>query len=1014
VCLQQNLGFTVRGGEMKSLQRLFIAVALPLLVVLITVGCSGPVTTPTKTLTSIAVTPASPASLKVGATQQFTATGTYSDSSTADITATVTWASGTTATATITASGGLATGVAQGTTQITATLGTVTSPGVTLTVIAVTSIAVTPNPASVAVSGTVQLTATGTFSDASTADITSQVTWACAPSTVATISASGLATAGAANGTCQITATLGAIVSPGVTLTVGTGGVPVPIAVKIEQANPTIAVGGVEDFTAVALLSDGTTAPLGTAATWSSGTTATATILATAGIASGVSAGTTTITATSGTLTPGTTVLTVAVAVPRFAYTVSFENGATPGYVVNSSAGTLAPLPSARLQALSPTQLVFEPSGQFAYAPSGIQSAIGVLTVNPVSGVLAGTAIPNATIPSFVGGTSVIAQSVVDPTGRYLYVLDTGTGFVNAYSIDTSNSATKGTLTSIATGPTISAGVGATGIVMDPLGRFVYVTNGGGSSSITGFSIQSDGHLTALASIGPGPFTSLSDPQIPAIDSTGSFLFVPSSTGSAVSAFSISAAGALTLINPVVTASINSPFQAVVDPSGKFLYVTNDGDGTVASIPIGAAGVLGVATTSNTGLGAISFPAGLAIDSSGTLLAVINNGDNSIALFGVANGVLTPKFVSETSTIPEFVSFYSGVAAPVIGPSNVFAANTGSGDISGFTASNTTGVLTAGTGSPTAAIAGNSSVIADSTGTLLFNSSPTNKRFDAFNVTPSTAALAAFTTAPFSLSTSTDAPSDIVTEPTSQFIFVADTTGNVVEPFTIANPPTTLGATSSLTSVNTVVADPQGTLLYALGANVINPVEINLFNGSLTPSGVAVAQAGNWTSGAIDPSGHFLIALDATGKALQSFQITPVQTFLGSPDGNLTAVLTPLATAVTAPSSVTFDPQARFVFVSDATNGTVTAFGFNRTTGAVTTTGKTATVSATGTGRVSIDASGTYLYAAVTGNGTTVASGVAAFKINADGSLTAVAGSPFPAGAGTSGTSGVVVTSSVN
>jgi hypothetical protein len=70
-------------------------------------------------------------------------------------------------------------------------------------------------------------------------------------------------------------------------------------------------------------------------------------------------------------------------------------------------------------------------------------------------------------------------------------------------------------------------------------------------------------------------------------------------------------------------------------------------------------------------------------------------------------------------------------------------------------------------------------------------------------------------------------------------------------------------------------------------------------------------------------------------------------------------------------------------------------------------------VSATGTGRVSIDASGTYLYAAVTGNGTSIASGVAAFKINADGSLTAVAGSPFATGASTSGTAGVVVTSSV-
>jgi len=119
---------------MKYLRRLFIAVALPLLIVFVTVGCSGPVKTQTKTLTSIAVTPTSPAHLKVGATQQFTATGTYSDSTTADITSTVTWNSATPGTATI-STAGLATGVAQGTTQITASLTGVTSPGATLTVI---------------------------------------------------------------------------------------------------------------------------------------------------------------------------------------------------------------------------------------------------------------------------------------------------------------------------------------------------------------------------------------------------------------------------------------------------------------------------------------------------------------------------------------------------------------------------------------------------------------------------------------------------------------------------------------------------------------------------------------------------------------------------------------------------------------------------------------------------------------------------------------------------------------
>ena len=93
---------------------------------------NGGTVTPAVTLTSIAVTPTGP-SIGVGATQQFTATGTYSDSSTKDLTASVTWDSSNKSVATIN-SAGLATSVAAGTTTITATSGSI--PGnTTLTVV---------------------------------------------------------------------------------------------------------------------------------------------------------------------------------------------------------------------------------------------------------------------------------------------------------------------------------------------------------------------------------------------------------------------------------------------------------------------------------------------------------------------------------------------------------------------------------------------------------------------------------------------------------------------------------------------------------------------------------------------------------------------------------------------------------------------------------------------------------------------------------------------------------------
>jgi hypothetical protein len=83
-------------------------------------------------LVSILVTPPT-ASIAVGATQQYTATGTYSDSSMQNVTAQVTWGSSNTGVATITAagaSGGLATGVAAGNITVTASI---TANGTTLT-----------------------------------------------------------------------------------------------------------------------------------------------------------------------------------------------------------------------------------------------------------------------------------------------------------------------------------------------------------------------------------------------------------------------------------------------------------------------------------------------------------------------------------------------------------------------------------------------------------------------------------------------------------------------------------------------------------------------------------------------------------------------------------------------------------------------------------------------------------------------------------------------------------------
>ena len=93
-----------------------------------------PTTTTAPTLYSITVYQASVSNLVEGFTEQFTAIGTYSDGSMADITSQVTWISCDPTIATI-SSTGLATGLTAGTTYITATMPGVSSLPVTLTVV---------------------------------------------------------------------------------------------------------------------------------------------------------------------------------------------------------------------------------------------------------------------------------------------------------------------------------------------------------------------------------------------------------------------------------------------------------------------------------------------------------------------------------------------------------------------------------------------------------------------------------------------------------------------------------------------------------------------------------------------------------------------------------------------------------------------------------------------------------------------------------------------------------------
>ena len=259
------------------------------------------------TLTSIAVTPSNP-SIAKGLTQGFTATGSYSNSTTQNLTGSVTWSSNTIAVATINSTTGVATCVAgSGSTTISATSGTI-SGSTTLTCTAPTlqSIAVTPPNPSVAKGLTQQFTAAGTDTDGSTPPL-SGVTWGSTNTGVATISTSGLATCVAGSGSTTISATSGSI-SGSTTLTCSGAALQ---SIAVTPPNPSIAKGLTQQFTATGTYSDGSTSPLN-GVIWGSKTTAVATINSTTGIATCVAgSGNSTISATSGSISGGTTLTCV-------------------------------------------------------------------------------------------------------------------------------------------------------------------------------------------------------------------------------------------------------------------------------------------------------------------------------------------------------------------------------------------------------------------------------------------------------------------------------------------------------------------------------------------------------------------------------------------------------------------------------------------------------------------------------------------------------------------------------
>jgi len=657
--------------------RRFTFVFFAVMVGLVFSGCGGGTHTPR--LTALTVAPTS-ASVVAGSQQPFTAAGLFADGTTQDETSAVTWSSSNSAIATI-APGGAATGVAAGTSNISASLLGITSNAAVLTVTSsstLISIAVTPAFPTIAAGGTQQFTATGTYTNIggpnTMQDITGQVTWASLTAAAATIDASGLAT-GVANGASVITATLSGV-SGQTTLTVGT---PIVVGLQLSPTNPTAAAGTTVVFSVLELLSDNSTQPLSGTITWASDTPATATIPANSRVAQAVATGTAVISATesgtacSGAACTGSTTLTVVAAQARFAYIAAVNAFLLDAYTVAPATGIF--MPNGMPAAIQPQQVIVHPSGHFLYVIDGT-SYLEVFSVDSTSGaVTPSTGTGGGLFAPIQAGNSGISKEIIDRTGHFLYVIsqanhdpaqnplpDTLYGF-------TINQ-TTGALTPMAGNPFMSnlnspqdAQIAhQSGATND----YLYVINDGGDN-VAGFSIDpTTGVPTAL---GTPTFATGSAPFNGTVDPSGTHLYVPNSGDTTVSVYSIATTGILTQVGTATaitdgTTPASFVFNVAVDPTDKYLYVVDSplgSPGAVYGFNIGANGVIGTPVGASIATGLL--PTGIAIDPTGVLVAVDNNGDNSITPYALgASGVLTAYPLVTTDDAPEYVTFYIAAA----------------------------------------------------------------------------------------------------------------------------------------------------------------------------------------------------------------------------------------------------------------------------------------------------------------------------------------------------------------
>jgi 6-phosphogluconolactonase len=266
----------------------------------------------------------------------------------------------------------------------------------------------------------------------------------------------------------------------------------------------------------------------------------------------------------------------------KFLFACGAGASSTEVFSIDGKTGILTPISGSKLPipGFSACTLSLDAEGEFLYIATS--SGVSAFTVDPATGILS-----SVKGSPFSDGT-VLRESAIDPAGKFLYAISNNTT-VNTISVFSINSST-GALTPVVGSPFQMAGSGlAYSVVIDPSGKFLYVSfpqteeiaAWSIDTSTGGLSVVSGSPFASGVSSGDAPNTLLVTPS-------GNFLYAVSG-GTTVFCYRIDASsGAIRAINgsPFRLSSASDYFA--IDPSGQFAYAAYENMNTIASFNINA------------------------------------------------------------------------------------------------------------------------------------------------------------------------------------------------------------------------------------------------------------------------------------------------------------------------------------------------------------------------------------------------------------------------------------------